>query len=150
MLKNGIRSAGAKSRHIDIRFFWISDRLKIEKIKLEYCPTELMLGDFFTKALQGKLFENMRDVIHGIKDKSVLDQKKSDEKLHPEVRKERVENMRIERSKIMNDKNTKLVCSGESPGCANDEETVVTTNSNRKNNVTTTGSMYNCFTLKIK
>ena len=96
MLKNGIRSAGAKSRHIDIRFFWISDRLKIEKIKLEYCPTELMLGDFFTKALQGKLFENMRDVIHGIKDKSILDQKKSEEKLHLEIRKERVENMRIE------------------------------------------------------
>ena len=30
----------------DIRFFWVSDRLKQEKMSLEYCPTERMLGDF--------------------------------------------------------------------------------------------------------
>ena len=46
MLRNGIRSAGTKSRHIDIRFFWVSDRLKQEKMSLEYCPTERMLGNF--------------------------------------------------------------------------------------------------------
>ena len=50
--RNGWDSCGQKSRHIDIRYFWIKDRLKYEKNKLEYCPTELMLADFFTKPLQ--------------------------------------------------------------------------------------------------
>ena len=150
MLKSGIRSAGAKSRHINFTFFWISDRLKIEKIKLQYIPTELMLEDFFTKALQGKLFENMRDVIHGLKDKSILNQKKAEEKQHQEFRKERVENKKNERNLNMIEEKIKSVRFGESPGCANDDETVVTTNSNRKINATKTGSMHNRFTLKNK
>jgi hypothetical protein len=63
--KNGRRSCGPNSRHIDIRYFFIKDRLEIEDFKVQYCPTEQMLADFFTKPLQGKLFRRLREVVMG-------------------------------------------------------------------------------------
>ena len=66
LLKNGKQSIGKQTRHIDIRYFWISDRLKSGTIKVRYCPTECMLADFFTKTLGGSLFTTMRDICQGI------------------------------------------------------------------------------------
>jgi len=54
--QNGRASAGQKSRHIDIRYFFIKDRVKTEGISIVHCPTDEMLADFFTKPLQGNLF----------------------------------------------------------------------------------------------
>ena len=65
--KNGRMSAGPRSRHINIRHFWIKDRMEQEKITVRHCPTLQMLGDFFTKPLQGGLFTRFRDVILGYK-----------------------------------------------------------------------------------
>jgi hypothetical protein len=65
--KNGRTSAGPRSRHIDIRYFWIKDRVQGHGIKIRHCPTLQMLGDFFTKPLQGSLFRRFRDVILGYK-----------------------------------------------------------------------------------
>ena len=62
---NGRASCGQKSRHIDIRFFFMKDRIKTEGIDVLYCPTEEMLADFFTKPLQGSLFDKFRKVIMG-------------------------------------------------------------------------------------
>jgi len=77
MLKNGRRSCGKRSRHVEQRFFWISDRLKNHSIEVKYCPTSLMLADFFTKPLQGSLFRDMRDVAQGNADYDVLTNKYS-------------------------------------------------------------------------
>ena len=71
--KNGLKSAGSKSRHINIRFFWIKDSADREEIFIIYCPTYRMLADFLVKPLQGKLFQIFRDVIMGIKHVSYLD-----------------------------------------------------------------------------
>jgi hypothetical protein len=65
--KNGRKSCGPNSRHIDIRYFWIKDRLGIENIDVVYCPTEQMLADFFMKPLQGSLFRKLKAVIMGHK-----------------------------------------------------------------------------------
>ena len=81
---NGRRSAGIKSRHINIRFFWVKDCADREDIHIIYCPTYQMLADFLTKPLQGKLFAIFRDVIMGILHVSVLD------KIIDAARKERV------------------------------------------------------------
>jgi hypothetical protein len=62
---NGRMSAGQKSRHIDIRYFWIKDRTQAAGINIKHCPTLEMLADFFTKPLQGALFRRFRDVILG-------------------------------------------------------------------------------------
>jgi hypothetical protein len=83
--KNGRKSCGPKSRHIDIRYFFIKDRLEIENIDVQYCPTEYMLADFFTKPLQGNLFRKFREVIMGHKHTSSLS------KTPPSPSQERVE-----------------------------------------------------------
>jgi KUP system potassium uptake protein len=63
--KNGRKSCGPNSRHIDIRYFFIKDRLDAEGFQVRYCPTEQMLADFFTKPLQGALFRRLRSVVMG-------------------------------------------------------------------------------------
>ncbi|KAI2502074.1 Reverse transcriptase (RNA-dependent DNA polymerase) [Fragilaria crotonensis] len=63
--KNGRMSAGQKSRHINIRYFWIKDRTEANGIHIRHCPTLEMLADFFTKPLQGAQFRRFRDVILG-------------------------------------------------------------------------------------
>ncbi|CAJ1957919.1 unnamed protein product [Cylindrotheca closterium] len=60
-------SSGQKTKHMDNRYFWIKDRLKTEGIEVQYCPTEKMFADFFTKPLQGNLFRKLRDVVLGYK-----------------------------------------------------------------------------------
>ena len=62
---NGWRSKGEKSRHIDIRYFFIQDILKREKIDLLHCKTDKMIADYFTKPLQGALFKKLRGYIMG-------------------------------------------------------------------------------------
>ena len=63
--KNGRNSCGDRSRHINIRYFFIKDTVDRENITVTHCPTEQMIADFFTKPLQGNLFRNMRDIIMG-------------------------------------------------------------------------------------
>jgi len=65
-------SAGQKSRHINIRYFWIKDQTKGMDINIRHCPTLAMLADFFTKPLSGNLFRKFRDVILGYKPVSSL------------------------------------------------------------------------------
>jgi hypothetical protein len=56
METNGRLSSSKRTRHMHIRFFWIADHVQSGKIKLEYCPTGVMLADYFTKPLQGAAF----------------------------------------------------------------------------------------------
>jgi hypothetical protein len=43
----------------------VKDRVDKKEVCIQYCPTEQMLADFFTKPLQGSLFKLFRDVIMG-------------------------------------------------------------------------------------
>jgi hypothetical protein len=65
--KNGRKSCGPNPRHIDIRYFFIQNRIGLANIDVQLCPTEQMLADFFTKPLQGNLFQKFREVILGYK-----------------------------------------------------------------------------------
>jgi hypothetical protein len=62
---NGRGSSGKRTRHIDVRYFFIADRVKSGEIRIEHCPTGIMIADYFTKALQGALFSELRDMIMG-------------------------------------------------------------------------------------
>ena len=65
MLKNGRNSCAGNSRHINIRYFFFKGRIDKKEIRVEYCPSLIMLADFFTKPLQGGLFIKFREVIMG-------------------------------------------------------------------------------------
>ena len=65
MERNGRNSCTGNSRHIEIKYFWVKDRVDKKEIRIEYCPTWLMLADYFTKALQGSLFVRFRNIIMG-------------------------------------------------------------------------------------
>ena len=67
MEKNGRQSCSSKSRHINIRYFFIKDRVDKGEIDIRHCDTHAMLADFYTKPLQGALFRKFRDVIMGFK-----------------------------------------------------------------------------------
>ena len=62
---NGRNSCTGNSRHVDIRYFFVHDRVKSGSIKVVYCPTEKMLANFFIKPLQGGLFKKFRNAVMG-------------------------------------------------------------------------------------
>ena len=51
MLKNDKDSCGSMSRHIHIRYFFTKDALKSKNMEIEYCTTNDMIADFYTKPL---------------------------------------------------------------------------------------------------
>ena len=51
--QNGKASSGKRTRHIEIRYYFVTDRIAGGDLRVDYCPTENMLADFFTKPLQG-------------------------------------------------------------------------------------------------
>ena len=60
--KNG-RSNSERTRHIDIKFFFLHDRIKSDHIIVAYKSTKEMIADLLTKPLQGKLFQELRDQV---------------------------------------------------------------------------------------
>ena len=63
--KNGRNSCTDNSRHVDIRYFFVKDRVEKGEVKVEYCPSLQMLADLFTKLLKGALYNKFRNVIMG-------------------------------------------------------------------------------------
>ena len=64
--QNRRASASQRSHHINIQYFFITDRLDMDNITLRYCQTEHMLADFLSKPLQWSLFRKFRDVLLGL------------------------------------------------------------------------------------
>ena len=61
--ENGRNSARKRSRHLNIKYFYITDKLEQKEVKIEYCPTDDMIGDFNTKPLQGSKFIKFKRMI---------------------------------------------------------------------------------------
>lgn len=61
--QNDRASSGRRTRHINIWYFFINDRINNKEVRVEYCPTGEMISDFFTKPLQGSTFRKFRDLI---------------------------------------------------------------------------------------
>jgi hypothetical protein len=57
---NGKMSSSKRTKHVNIRYYFIMDRINNKELSVEYCPTGEMTADFFTKPLQGKLFFKFR------------------------------------------------------------------------------------------
>ena len=68
MEKNGKKSSTKNTKHINMRYYYIKDRVETEDVVIDNFPTEEMLGDHFTKTLQGALFRKFREEILNIPD----------------------------------------------------------------------------------
>jgi hypothetical protein len=64
--KNGKASSSNRTKHINIRYFFITDIVSKEEVSVVWCPTGDMIGDYATKPLQGALFRKFRDEIMGM------------------------------------------------------------------------------------
>jgi len=70
--KNGKQSSGKRTRHMNIQYFFITDRIKRGEMTMKYCPSSEMIGDHFTKPFQGVLFRRFRTIIMNV-DETVPD-----------------------------------------------------------------------------
>ena len=64
--KNGTASSSKRTKHLNIRYFFVTDRIAKGEMSVEWCPTGDMVGDFMTKPTQGSVFKKFRDQIMGI------------------------------------------------------------------------------------
>jgi hypothetical protein len=61
--RNGKVSSGRHTWHINIRYFFITDRVNMKEVEIKWCPTKDMVADFMTKPLQRSHFRRLRDLI---------------------------------------------------------------------------------------
>lgn len=72
--QNGMASSSKRTKHIDVRFYFIKDRIGTGEVSVEYCPTGDMWGDYFTKPLQGsKFLQVCRIIMNESSKRSVLE-----------------------------------------------------------------------------
>ena len=69
--KNGGKPTSKRTRHINIRYYFIADRIVNQEASVEFCPTIDMIGYYFTKALQGSQFHWLRNIIIGIREDDI-------------------------------------------------------------------------------
>jgi hypothetical protein len=63
---NGKESSSKRTKHINVRYVFIKDRVGAGEIVIKHCPTNDMLADHFTKPVQGSQFRKLRSKIQGI------------------------------------------------------------------------------------
>ncbi len=63
--QNGKKSSSKRTRALNIRYFFLTDQIEKGNLIVEYCPTTEMVADYFSKPLQGKLFQKFRKAIMG-------------------------------------------------------------------------------------
>ena len=64
--ENGKASSTKRTKHLDIKYFFITDRVKSGEVRIVHCPTLEMIADYFTMPLQGRLFHKFRAMIMNI------------------------------------------------------------------------------------
>jgi hypothetical protein len=59
-------SSGKRTKHLDIRYFYVKALIDRGIINVSHCVTNEMIADFLTKPLQGNRFKRLRDIILNI------------------------------------------------------------------------------------
>jgi hypothetical protein len=62
----GRASSSKRTKHINVQYFFIKDKIQQGEVRLEHCPTEEMWADVNTKPRQGKGFALFRSKLIGI------------------------------------------------------------------------------------
>ena len=70
LAENGKASSGKRTRHFDIKYFYITDLIARDEVKIKHCPTEDMEADYMSKPTVGKKFSKFREIIMNLDTKS--------------------------------------------------------------------------------
>ena len=71
MEENGKSSTGRRTRHYDIKLFYITDLVGRGEIEIEYCPTGDMLADYMSKPVVGTKLKKFRDLIMNLSNQNL-------------------------------------------------------------------------------
>ena len=66
LAENGKYSSGKRTRHFDIKYFYITDLINRNEVSIKHCSSNEMLADYHTKPLIGEKFVIMRNKIMNI------------------------------------------------------------------------------------
>jgi hypothetical protein len=69
---NGQASSTKRAWHINIRYFYVTSKIKEGSIRVIYHPTKQIVSDYLTKPLQGSLFRTHRNSIMGHTEDSIF------------------------------------------------------------------------------
>ena len=62
---NGKQSSSKRTRHLNIRYFFLTDQIEKGNMEVKFCPTDEMTADYMTKPLQGeKFFKFRREIMN--------------------------------------------------------------------------------------
>ena len=64
LAENG-RSNSDRTKHIQVRYFFVKQYLDENVMKISHCPTKEMIADVLTKPIQGEQFKALRDMLLG-------------------------------------------------------------------------------------
>ena len=64
--ENERKSAGKRSRALNVRYFFLMDQVEKGNLGITYCPTGDMTADYLTKPLQGEKFRKFQAEIMGL------------------------------------------------------------------------------------
>jgi hypothetical protein len=65
--ENGKSSCGKRTRHFNIKYFYITDLIERKEVRIQYCSTDRMIADYMTKPLTGAKFKYFRNLIMNIR-----------------------------------------------------------------------------------
>ena len=66
LAENGKNSSGKRTRHFDIKHFYITNLINQKEVRIKYCSSNDMIADYHTKPLIGEKFRNMWNRIMNI------------------------------------------------------------------------------------
>jgi hypothetical protein len=64
IMRSGRRSH-QRTKHLNVRYFFVIEKQSNGEVTLLYCPTDLMYADLFTKPIAGAKFKNLSDKLFG-------------------------------------------------------------------------------------
>jgi hypothetical protein len=62
LLENG-RESSQRTRHLNVRYFWLKEKVADKELCILYEPTETMAADLLTKPLGGEQFNKLRKLV---------------------------------------------------------------------------------------
>jgi hypothetical protein len=113
--ENGKASSGKRTRHFDVKCFYMTDLVDREELKIECCSTEAMIADCMTKPLTGGEFKLFRDRImnlsgkhHRIEQQECVGRKVSVSNEHESTESTDTSKKRVVKAKVKVPKNENL------------------------------------------